>query len=243
MKKDKLKKILLVTTGVIILQSTPLKASEVDENLIIEDESKNEKLIARVTASNLNFRKLPKIENNIIRKLQINESGEVLDESGDWYKILVSGVEGYVHKDFVNTMLESEESILKLSLSKRDKGKEIVDNALTFIGVKYVYGGTNLETGVDCSGFVQTIYRNFDIKLNRVASAQYMQGISINKSDLKPGDLIFFRYYNSSEVSHIGIYIGDNKMVHASSSRGQVVVSDINSKYYIDNYVGSKRVI
>ncbi len=243
MKKDKLKKILLVTTGVIILQSTHLKASEVDENLIIEDESKNEKLIARVTASNLNFRKSPKIENNIIRKLQINESGEVLEESGDWYKILVLGVEGYVHKDFVNTMLESEESILKLSLSKRDKGQEIVDTALSFIGVKYVYGGTNLETGVDCSGFVQTIYRNFDIKLNRVASAQYMQGISINKSDLKPGDLIFFRYYNSREVSHIGIYIGDNKMVHASSSRGQVVVSDINSKYYIDNYVGSKRVI
>ena len=98
-------------------------------------------------------------------------------------------------------------------------------------------------SGFDCSGFVGYVYKQNGYSLKRVASdIYYNNGVSVSKSELQAGDLVFFS--NSSEsVGHVGIYIGGNQMIHASTSRTGVIISDLGSSYYIQHYVGAKRII
>ena len=109
-----------------------------------------------------------------------------------------------------------------------------------FLGLPYVYGGTT-KAGFDCSGFVQYIYSQFGIKLNRTASSQANQGVAVSRKDLFPGDLVFF-----NGNGHVGIYIGDNKFVH-SCNRGVVITYLGNDAevgtYYSDRYCGARRII
>ncbi|MCF7708934.1 MAG: C40 family peptidase [Verrucomicrobia bacterium] len=109
-----------------------------------------------------------------------------------------------------------------------------------WLGTPYVWGGEDMN-GTDCSGFVQTMYRNVaDVKLPRSCSEQFKYGRSVHPADLKPGDLVFF---DTSEggASHVGISLGDNEFIHASSSRG-VIVSSLNDRYYASHFYGAKRI-
>ena len=109
-----------------------------------------------------------------------------------------------------------------------------------FLGTRYVYGGTN-ASGFDCSGYVQHIYKQFGVNLGRSTSDMYGQGESVAKKDLQEGDLVFFKT-TAAKVGHVGIYIGNGKFVHSSTSQG-VIVSNLNDPYYWgERYVGSKRV-
>ena len=106
----------------------------------------------------------------------------------------------------------------------------------------YVYGGMS-PSGFDCSGFVNYVYKLNGYSMYRVAKdIYYNNGTYVEKANLLPGDLLFFS--NSSEsVGHVGIYIGNNQMIHASTSRTGVIISDLGSSYYIQHYVGAKRII
>lgn len=110
-----------------------------------------------------------------------------------------------------------------------------------YIGVRYSYGGTS-ASGFDCSGYVRQVYKELGItSLDRTSSGMYGQGTAIKKSELQAGDLVFFNT-SGSRVSHVGIYIGSGKFIHASTSKG-VIKTDINDKYYWGNkFVGAKRV-
>lgn len=122
-----------------------------------------------------------------------------------------------------------------------EKGKQIVNFSKKYIGTPYVWGGTNLTAGVDCSGFVYSIYKNFGITLNRSSKAMYANnGVSVSKSNLKPGDLLFFNT-SGSGVSHVGIYIGNGQYIHSSSPR--VNIANLNSSYSSKTYIGAKRVL
>jgi LysM repeat protein len=112
--------------------------------------------------------------------------------------------------------------------------------ALSFLNTPYRFGG-NGKGGIDCSGFVQKVFREFDLKLPRTAREQYSLGTRVPKGDLQLGDLIFFQTY-AKYPSHVGIYLGDNKMIHASSRNQGVVVSSINSKYFRKRFIGAKRL-
>ena len=112
--------------------------------------------------------------------------------------------------------------------------------ALSFLNTPYRFGGSS-ENGIDCSGFVQKVFKEFNLKLPRTAREQYTLGTKVPKGDLQLGDLIFFRTY-AKYPSHVGIYIGDNKMIHASSRNRGVVVSSIDSKYFRKRYLGAKRL-
>lgn len=93
------------------------------------------------------------------------------------------------------------------------KGQQVVDFAMDYIGTPYVSGGNNLNSGVDCSGFVQQVYKNFGISLERSSGSQYQtNGTSVKKEELQPGDLVFYGYSN---VNHVAIYIGNGQIVHA----------------------------
>ncbi|MFY9719969.1 MAG: C40 family peptidase, partial [Candidatus Cybelea sp.] len=116
--------------------------------------------------------------------------------------------------------------------------RELTSSALRFLGVPYVFGGTS-TSGFDCSGFVQHVFAMLGIGLPRTADAQYDVGHPAVGGP-KPGDLVFFDTYGG--VSHVGIYLGAGKFVHASSSHG-VMVSHLSDSYWAARYVGAKRLI
>ncbi len=117
---------------------------------------------------------------------------------------------------------------------------EIVDLAIGLLGTKYIFGGETIN-GMDCSSFVQKVYRMAGVELPRTARYQAQLGIYIDKKDLKPGDLLFFQTY-AKFPSHVGIYIGNNKMIHASSAAKRIVISDIEKDYYLRHFLYAKRI-
>lgn len=111
----------------------------------------------------------------------------------------------------------------------------------SYLGVPYRFGGATRK-GMDCSGFVSAVYRDaIDLNLPHRARSMFKLGRSVSRKRLQAGDLVFFESMGNYGVSHVGIYVGDGKFAHASSSRG-VVVSDFNLAYYRKRYVGARRV-
>lgn len=117
---------------------------------------------------------------------------------------------------------------------------DLVSNALGMLGARYRYGAAS-RSATDCSGLVIQAAKGSGIKLPRTSAAMSKVGKSVSKSELKPGDLVFFRT-RGSRVSHVGIYQGNGKFIHASSSKGRVTVSNLNEGYYSRRYAGAKRV-
>lgn len=103
---------------------------------------------------------------------------------------------------------------------------DMVSYALQFVGNPYVYGGTSLTNGTDCSGFTMGIYKNFGMSISRTSREQATNGKSIRSSELKKGDLVF--YASGGRISHVAMYIGNGKIVHASNSRTGIIVSNMN---------------
>ena len=118
--------------------------------------------------------------------------------------------------------------------------ENIIATAKKYMGVPYVWGGTT-PAGFDCSGFVQYVYRQHGITLPRTSAQQYTAGKSVKKSELKPGDLVFFAT-DYTKVNHLGIYIGNGQFIHASSSKG-VTVSSMSNSYWMPRYYGARRVL
>jgi cell wall-associated NlpC family hydrolase len=115
-----------------------------------------------------------------------------------------------------------------------------VRRALGYLGARYCYGGSG-SRGFDCSGFTSYIYRQHGISLPHNSAAQYRVGKPVSRSELRPGDLVFFRT-RGNRISHVGIYIGNGKFVHASSARGRVRIDTLTSGYYHQRYVGARRI-
>jgi len=113
--------------------------------------------------------------------------------------------------------------------------------AQRMLAVPYRFGGTTLW-GLDCSGFVQKAFAFLDLDLPRTAREQYREGAKIAKADLSPGDLVFFRTY-ANYPSHVGIYLGDNRFVHASSRDRKVTIESLDTPYYVKRYIGAKRLL
>jgi cell wall-associated NlpC family hydrolase len=114
----------------------------------------------------------------------------------------------------------------------------LTKTALRYLGVPYSWGGESFS-GVDCSGFVQAVFRRNGIDLPRTADAQYEVGRRVSTSGLQPGDLVFFETY-SVGASHVGIYLGQGQFVHASSSNG-VRVDSLSESYYANRFIGARR--
>ena len=106
------------------------------------------------------------------------------------------------------------------------KGQNIANFALNFVGNPYVWGGTSLTRGCDCSGFAMSVYANFGIGLNRTSRAQAGNGYAVGMNELQPGDLVFYAP-NGRSISHVAIYIGGGRVVHASTPRTGIIVSSV----------------
>lgn len=116
---------------------------------------------------------------------------------------------------------------------------DIVRTALTYRGVPYRFGGRG-RGGIDCSGFTGRVFAETGTSLPRTAAAQFSRGTAVPREQLKQGDLVFFKNTYRSGVSHVGIYVGDGKFVHASSSRG-VRVDSLGSSYFARRWAGARR--
>ncbi len=130
-----------------------------------------------------------------------------------------------------------------LADSMKEKTQPLL-KALSLLGTPYKFGGNNPEKGVDCSGFVKHVYKETaDISLPRSATEMSKQGEKIGRTELKPGDLVFFNTRKQPN-SHVGIYAGDGEFVHASSSQSkQVMISNLYEKYWASRFNGARRVL
>lgn len=120
-------------------------------------------------------------------------------------------------------------------------GSALINFASSFVGTPYVWAG-NAPGGFDCSGFIHYVFIEQGVALPRMADEQFSEGVPVAREALLPGDLVFFETYEAG-ASHVGIYLGDDKFIHASSGAGQVVVSDLNKPYFTMTYLGARRVL
>lgn len=121
-------------------------------------------------------------------------------------------------------------------------GQQIADYAKKFLGLKYVWGGNDLNSGVDCSGLVQQVYKNFGISVPRVTYDQIGVGKAIKMNELQAGDLVFFDYGGKAGPDHVGIYLGDGKFIEAPKPGGKIQITSLKSGYYQDSFAGARRV-
>lgn len=171
-----------------------------------------------------------------------NGSSVVITSTRDdgWSEVVYGNLTGYVSNDYLVNYQSGTNNEGTTSQAKT-KGDEVVEAAKKFLGVPYVYGGTSPD-GFDCSGFTYYVYKQFGVTLNRTSSAQYLNGTSVSKSDLKPGDLVFFSQNGSSSIGHVGIYVGNDQFIHSPQTGDVVKISSMTSASYSLRYVGARRI-
>lgn len=186
----------------------------------------------KVTASSLNIRSGAGTDYDKVGSLRAGQVVEIIGASDGWYQI----ESGYISADYV-VIVDAAQA------AQSNKGQEIADYALTFVGYPYVYGGSS-PRGFDCSGFTSYIFSQFGYSINRTASNQLDNGTAVSMGELQPGDLVMFRKSgSSSRASHVGIYIGGGQFVHASTSTVGVIVSSLSEAYYTSGFVGGRRIV
>ena len=190
----------------------------------------------RVTGDGVYVRSSPSTDSDVLNTVDADTIVTINGFVDGWYDVTCKyGTEGYIRSDF-------------LVLTNSSSSSDIVDLAMQYLGTRYVYGGAS-PSGFDCSGFTMYIYGQMGYSLPHSATSQWQSGIGTKVwsiSALQPGDLVFFNdpSRNAGKAcSHVGIYIGDGKHIHSSSSRsGGVIISDLTSGYYYNYFVGGIHV-
>ncbi|MDR0838945.1 MAG: C40 family peptidase [Oscillospiraceae bacterium] len=210
-----------------------------------------------VSAEAVLMRTSPTTDSRVLHTFDTNASLAVIGINDGWYKVKYDGDTGYIRSDLMkitagysSAAAASAKSSSATAATRSggapapsSTGNALVDFALGYVGYNYVYGGSSPKTGFDCSGFSSYVFKNFGVTLTRNSAGQYKNdGVSVSKSELAPGDLLFFSSNGGASVTHVGIYMGDNEFVHASGSKVGVIVSRTDSTYYINHWVGAKRI-
>ena len=198
------------------------------------------------TSAGLNLRKGPSTTYSTIQKLSKGSKVTVISSSNGWSKVKYKNLTGYVSSSYLSSKKTSATSSATTSNSSQStSSSKVISYAKKFLGKPYVWGAQG-PNGFDCSGFTYYVYKNSAGKtLPRTSSAQSKYGTYVSKSNLKPGDLLFFDTVgaNNGVVTHCGIYIGNNQFIHAASGQGKVVINNLNSSYYINSYVNARRIL
>lgn len=169
----------------------------------------------------------------------------VLVREGDKYKVkLADGKIGWVQADgiILADLKDKPQVAAKPAASATPLQASITQTALAYRGAAYKRGGMS-SRGFDCSGFVNFVYASKGIKLPRDSRSLYKVGVPVSKSDLQPGDLVFFANTYRRGISHVGLYTGDGKFIHASTPRTGVRVDTLDKPYYAGRYAGARRIV
>lgn len=188
-------------------------------------------VVAKVNVDALKVRDDASLDGAVLTQVPKNEELDYVETVGEWIKVNIDGNEAFVFGEYVDIIQKLDTAItmkeLKYGEGVTNLRVDLVEYAKQFIGNPYVWGGTSLTKGADCSGFVQSVFKKFDIKLSRTSRTQAGDGKKISAADLQPGDLIF--YANSSgTINHVAIYIGNSQVVHASSPKTGIKISNYN---------------
>lgn len=202
-----------------------------------------------VTASKLNVRSGPDTSYSIIHTLWQGNTIKVIGESNGWYKIQLSnGTTGWVSGTYLklgaSTATPTPTPSAPTATSRAEKINTIISTAKSLVGTPYVWGGESLqEGGFDCSGLTYYVFKKVGITLNRVSADQAKQGTTVSRANLQPGDLVFYSFQGTSKVDHVGIYIGNNKMIHSPKAGDTVKITDISTSYWESRLVVAKRIL
>lgn len=185
--------------------------------------------MVEVTTEKLNVRSGPGLEYDVWTTLNASEKQVVKSREGEWLKIAFDSTFGYINDDFVRTGYYLVEAVPWSSISDcSPERQKLLTYGEQFIGTRYVYGGTSLTDGIDCSSFVQQCFANaLGIKVDRTSRQQANNGTVITLAEAKPGDLLFYADATGT-IDHVVFYLGDGKILHAAQSLGQVTISKYN---------------
>lgn len=251
-------------TGSWYLVNYNLKTGYMHEDHLSTYTRKNVELgYGKVNGNIVNVRSGPGTSYSALARANSGEQAYIIGFNNQWYKVIYNAHIGYIRSDYLDLteipyenkastkdpvfFINGQSTGITPSASALNGGnissvrQSIVSDAKKLLGIPYVWGGTTTK-GFDCSGFVQYVLKQNDITMPRTTTEQYKVGTYVAKRDLQPGDLVFLQNTYRAGISHVGIYIGDGKMIHASSSKG-VVTSDLSSSYYTQHYYGSRRVV
>jgi LysM repeat protein len=220
-----------------------------------------------VNGDNVTIRRGPGTGHDSICTVDEGTHAAVLDREGDWYQLrFPKGTVGWVRGDLLKPLRvavghhrrhHSDTYLARRSrrhrhgagsspeensiLAQVAGSNPILAKAKSLRGVRYVWGEAS-RSGTDCSGFTSQVFRSQGIRLPRTSREQSHVGQKVRYGEMKPGDLVFFHTTRGKRVSHVGIYIGRGKFIHASSGGGKVQVNDLSSGYYQHRLVGARRV-
>ncbi len=193
--------------------------------------------VAKVTANKLRVRAKASTDSAVLGNVSKNDSLEVLSKSSKWVKVSYKRKTGYVHRDYVKFTYKyqyavavgsSSTSSSNSSSSTTSTASKLIAYAKQFLGNKYVYGGTSLTNGTDCSGYTQGVFKKFGIKLPRTSRQQATVGRKVSTKNLKAGDLLF--YATNGTINHVAIYIGNGQIIHASNAKDGIIISKYNHR-------------
>jgi cell wall-associated NlpC family hydrolase len=228
----------LMIAAVPLMSPAKVQAAEINTNTTQQTISQSTQAADMnttgvVTASKLNVRSGPATSYSIIHALWQGNQVKVIGQVGDFYKIQLSdGSIGYVAKTYLQVDLRQQNINLVLATAK------------SLIGTPYVWGGESLQQGgFDCSGFTKYAFSQAGYSLNRVSTDQAKQGTYVPYENLQPGDLIFFSFSGNGVVNHVGIYIGNGKMIHSPATGETVKITDITTGYWQSRYVTARRIM
>lgn len=199
-----------------------------------EAKIKAAELIRSVAVSNtdgLNIREQPNTESEVVTQVAKGAELELLENQGDWVKVSIDGEEAFVSSEYVDIKEKLDTAITMTELlygeGVSDVRVDLVEYAKQFLGNPYVWGGTSLTKGADCSGFVLSVFKKYGIALSHSSRAQANEGTKISTSELKPGDLVFYGN-GKGTINHVAIYIGGSQVIHASSPKTGIKISNYN---------------
>lgn len=184
-----------------------------------------------VNTNGLNVRERPDTDSSILTQVLENEELDYVETLDGWIKVSIDDEEAYVAAEYVTVEEKLPTAITMTELlygeGVSDVRVELVEYAKQFLGNPYVWGGTSLTKGADCSGFVLSVFKKFGVKLPHYSGAQAKSGTKISASQLQPGDLVF---YGSSKgvIGHVAIYIGNGQVIHASNPKSGIKISKYN---------------
>lgn len=224
-----------------------------------------------VTGSGVNLRTGPSTSYKVAAVSGKGDRCYILGLNEGWYKVIYNGTTCYIRSDFLKLTeypYENQASPNTPKFFRRGKstgvapsssaingnaednttsnsgsftGADILAEAQKYLGVRYVNGGAS-PSGFDCSGLVYYVLKQLGYSPYRTPADQYKQGTSVSKSELQPGDIVFFAGTVGSGISHVGIYAGGGQFIHSPNSRSTVSYSDLTSGYWAEHYYGARRI-
>ncbi|KAE9634468.1 SH3 domain-containing protein [Defluviitalea raffinosedens] len=237
-------KLLIGFLILLLLNSSILSAEMNGSNNVSKSNMELPSTWGIVNHDGINIRQYPDPDSQILGIVDKNDVLIVTGKFKKWYRICYKNKSAWIYSQYLEgCTLPFVKEIVPITKEEALR-EQIVHYAKQFIGTPYCYGGTDLKKGVDCSGFTQAVMKNFGISIHRTASGQFNNGILVKKADLSPADLVFFDTSgrNDGDISHVGLYIGNNQFIHATTAKG-VKIDDLSQSYYKKRYVLATSVI